>query len=155
MAGELRLRSVADLVMCSPWWMFSMLTRRMKSGWDSWWSNVSSARRRIAAGGSRSSTSTALLGTADGAVSALEHGDEEPFLALEVVVDHPLGGARPRRDLVHARAREAVGRELAGGHVEDLAARSVRVADSTAPSGACSSRPSAGVSVFVAAAHRE
>ena len=31
--------------MCSAWWMFSMLTSRMKSGWDSWWSNVSSARR--------------------------------------------------------------------------------------------------------------
>ena len=71
----------------------------------------------------------ALLGTADGAVGAFEHGDEEPFLALEVVVDHPLGRARPRRDLVHARAGEAVGRELAGRHVEDLAARSVRVAD--------------------------
>jgi hypothetical protein len=71
----------------------------------------------------------ALFGTADGAVGALEHGDEEPLLALEVVVDHPLGGARPRRDLVHARAREAVRRELVGGHVEDLAARPVRVAD--------------------------
>ena len=34
-----------------------MLTSRMKSGFASWWSNVSSARRRIAAAGSRWSTS--------------------------------------------------------------------------------------------------
>ena len=43
-------------------------------------------------------------------VGALEDGHEEPFLALEVVVDHPLGRAGARGDLVHARAREAVGR---------------------------------------------
>jgi hypothetical protein len=35
------------LAMCSARWMFSMLTSRMKSGCDSWWSNVSSASRRM------------------------------------------------------------------------------------------------------------
>ena len=61
--------------MCSARWMFSMLTRRMKSGCASWWSKVSSASRRMAATGSRCSTSTRLLGAPDLGVRPLEHGD--------------------------------------------------------------------------------
>ena len=39
---------IGDRAMCSARWMFSMLTSRMKSGCDSWWSKVSSASWRIA-----------------------------------------------------------------------------------------------------------
>ena len=53
-----RMANRPDARMCSARWMFSMLTRRMNSGCASWWSKVSSASRRIAATGSRCSTST-------------------------------------------------------------------------------------------------
>ena len=90
-----------------------MLTRRMKSGCDSWWSNVSSASRRIAATGSRWSTSIVCSARADRRVGALEHRHEQLLLAAEVVVDHPLGGAGALGDLVDARAGVAVLGELA------------------------------------------
>jgi hypothetical protein len=54
--GLLRAGIAADLAMNSPWWMFSTATRLTKSGCDSWWSKVSSARVRTAETGSRWST---------------------------------------------------------------------------------------------------
>ena len=114
--------------MCSARWMFSMLTSRMKSGCDSWWSKVSSASRRIAATGSRWSTSIVCSAAADRGVGALEHGHEQLLLAAEVVVDHPLRGARLVGDLVHARAREALVGELARRHLEDLRPSALGVA---------------------------
>ena len=60
---------------CSAWWMFSMLTSRMKSGCASWWSKVSSATRRIAATGSRCRRRAAAR-PADLRVRALQHGDD-------------------------------------------------------------------------------
>ena len=68
------------------------------------------------------------LGVADLRVGALEHGDEQPGLLAEVVVEHPLRRARALRDLVHARPRVAVLGELARGDVEDLGPRAVSVA---------------------------
>ena len=53
-----------------------------------------------------------LLGGADVRVGALEHGHEQPLLAAEVVVDHPLRGAGALGDLVDARAGEPVLGEL-------------------------------------------
>ena len=52
-AGEFTLTMAADRLMCSAWWMFSIRTSLTKSGWASWWSKVISARRRMAATGSR------------------------------------------------------------------------------------------------------
>ena len=105
-----------------------MLTRRMKSGCDSWWSNVSSASRRIAATGSRWSTSIVCSAARMRRVGALQDGDEQLLLAAEVVVDHPLGRAGALGDLVDARAGVAVLGELARGDVEDLRARALGVA---------------------------
>ena len=63
-----------------------------------------------------------LLGLADASVGALQHCSEQLLLAAEVVVDHPLGGARLSGDLVNARASETLVGELLGGDVEDLGA---------------------------------
>ena len=91
--------------MCSASWMFSMLTRRMKSGCASWWSKVSSASRRMAATGSRCSTSSSCSACRITRVRALQNGREQLFLAAEVVVDHPLRGAGAGGDLVDPGAR--------------------------------------------------
>ena len=137
MAGELRLRSVADLrhVLAVVDVLDADQADEVRMGLvvvEGELGQAADGRGRI-----EIIDVDALLGTADGAVGALEDGDEEPFLALEVVVDHPLRRARPGRDLVHARAREAMGRELVRGHVEDLAACAVAVADRPPASGAC------------------
>ena len=125
-AGEPSSRRSGSSARCSARWMFSIATRRMKSGCASWWSNVSSAIRRIAATGSRWSTSIACSLRADGRVRVLEHLGVEPFLALEVVVEHPLGGAGALGDLVDAGAGVAVLGELLRRDREDLGCASVR-----------------------------
>ena len=50
----------------------------------------------------------------------LEHGDVEPALVAEVVIDHPGVGARALADSLDARTAETVGRKLADGGAEDL-----------------------------------
>ena len=69
-----------------------------------------------------------LLGGADRGVGALEHRHEQPLLAAEVVVEHPLGRAGPGGDLVDPRAGEPLVGELAGRDVEDLPPGAVGVA---------------------------
>jgi hypothetical protein len=44
----------------------------------------------------------------------------QPLLALEVVIDHPLRGARALGDGIDARPAQAVGRELLGRHGQDV-----------------------------------
>ena len=63
-----------------------------------------------------------LLEAPDQAVRRLEDGDVEPLLAAEVVIDHPLGGARLVGDLVDPRTGVALVGELAGRHGEDVGA---------------------------------
>ncbi len=67
------------------------------------------------------------LDLADAAVGVFEHLDEQAFLVAEIVIDHPLAGAGARRDVVDARATEALVRELIGCDVEDVAAGSLGV----------------------------
>ena len=57
----------------------------------------------------------------------LEHGDVEPALVTEVVIDHAGVGARALADSIDARAAVTVGRELADGGAEDLLSGSVCV----------------------------
>src|SRR5262245_13752500 len=57
----------------------------------------------------------------------LQHGDVEPALVAEVVIDHARVGARALADALDARAAVTVGRELADGGAEDLLPGSVRV----------------------------
>ena len=45
------------------------------------------------------------LGPAQILVDALQRGEIKPVLAAEIVIDHPLVGARPARDLVDPRRR--------------------------------------------------
>ena len=45
-------------------------------------------------------------------IDAFEHGEIEPVLAAEVVVDQVLAGADPAGDAIDPRAVEAVGSEL-------------------------------------------
>jgi len=58
MTGVPRSTMVVSSLTCSARCTFSMVTSRMKSGWASWWSNVTSAIRRTAVTGSRLSTLT-------------------------------------------------------------------------------------------------
>ena len=64
-----------------------------------------------------------VLDVANAAIRLLQHGDVEPFLAAEVVVDHPLARARARGDLVDAGARQTRARELLGRDRDDVALR--------------------------------
>src|SRR5580692_6179627 len=57
----------------------------------------------------------------------LEHGDVEPALVPEVMIDHARVGARALTDSIDARATVTVGRELADGGAEDLLSGSVCV----------------------------
>ncbi|GAA1279153.1 hypothetical protein GCM10009579_43340 [Streptomyces javensis] len=61
-----------------------------------------------------------LFGLADAGVGALQDLDVELFLAAEVVVDHPLGGAGEGGYLVDAGPGVAALGEFAGGDVQDL-----------------------------------
>src|SRR3546814_20973122 len=56
-------------------------------------------------------------------VGVLEGAQIEPLLVAEIVIDHALAGARARGDLVDARARQPVERELLGGALQDSASR--------------------------------
>src|SRR5436305_214756 len=73
------------------------------------------------------------LDVADTAVSLFEHGDVEAFLAAEVVIDHPLAGARAGGDLVDARATQPLGGELLGRDSDDVSARLLGVVDPHRP----------------------
>ena len=105
-----------------------MLTSRMKSGCDSWWSNVSAASSSDGVHRVEMLDVELLLQRADAGVRTLQDGDVEAFLAAEVVVDHPLGGARLGGDLVHPATGVAAIGELAGGDLEDLRPGAVGVA---------------------------
>ena len=61
-----------------------------------------------------------LLGGADFGIRLLEHGEVEPLFAAEVVVDHALGGARARGNLVDARAGVPAIGEFAARNGEDV-----------------------------------
>jgi hypothetical protein len=69
------------------------------------------------------------LDIANSAISLFENRDVESFLAAEVVIDHPLAGARARGDFVDARAAQALVRELLGRDGDDVAARLLGVVD--------------------------
>ena len=64
---------------------------------------------------------------ADLRVGLLQHRAVQPFLALEVVVDHPLRGARALGDRVDARPAQAMGRELLGRHGQDVGLRALGI----------------------------
>ena len=68
------------------------------------------------------------LRLADAAVRLLEHGEVQLFLAAEVVVDHPFGGAGPVGDFIHPRSGIALGRKHLGGYRQDFGAGTLRVA---------------------------
>ena len=53
-------------------------------------------------------------------ISLFEHRQVQAVLAAEVVIDHPLAGARGRCNGVDARAGEAFVGELVRGHSQDL-----------------------------------
>ena len=53
-------------------------------------------------------------------VGLLENGDVQPLLALEVVVNHALAGARRGGDGVYARAAQTLVGELGRRHLHDL-----------------------------------
>ena len=127
-AGWPGVRSVSSRAMNSPRWMFSMATSRMKSWWAMWWSKVISASRPDGVDRVDVVDLQALLGLADAAVGVLQHRQVELFLAAEVVVDHPLGGAGLLGDLVDAGARVALLGEHRGGHLDQLGARALGVA---------------------------
>ena len=59
------------------------------------------------------------FGLVEAAVHLFEHGDEQAFLAAEVVVDHPVVRLRRLRDLIDAPPRETVFGELAGRRPQD------------------------------------
>ena len=132
-AGAFSSARAADLAMNSPRWMFSMATRLMKSGCDSWWSKVSSASVRIAATGSRWSTSSSTFGVPGGRIRLFQRRDVELLLVGEVVVDHALGGAGLGGDFVDACSRVAVPGELAQRDFKNLPASPLRVALAVRP----------------------
>src|SRR5437660_580293 len=68
------------------------------------------------------------LGVPGRRVGTFQDRDVQLFLACEVVIDHPLRGARSGSDLVDPRSRVAVRGELGERHVQDLLTRSLRVA---------------------------
>ena len=74
----------------------------------------------------------------------LEHGDVEPALVAEVVIDHAGVGPRPLADPLDARAAVTVGRELADGGAEDLLPGPVRVPLSAVHRDDNTSQPPAG-----------
>jgi hypothetical protein len=61
-------------------------------------------------------------------VGGLEHGAEQAVLVVVVVVQHPLVGARQRRDAVDTRAAQSAARELGLGRGQDARARVLRIA---------------------------
>jgi len=69
----------------------------------------------------------ALL-AADAFVGALQNGQEEAFLAVEVVVDEPLVEPGALGDAVHARAAQAMLGKLGQRGIEDVLLRAVGVA---------------------------
>src|SRR5260370_336095 len=73
------------------------------------------------------------FGAADARVGLLEHGEVEPLLAAEIIVDHALAGARALGDGVDPRAAIAFPREFARGDFEDIALGALGVVDPSAP----------------------
>ncbi len=70
----------------------------------------------------------AALGVADMGIAVLERRQEQAVLVAEVVIQHALVRAGALGDAVHARAPQAVARELVQRRVEDALARAVGVA---------------------------
>ena len=62
-----------------------------------------------------------VLQRADAAIGFLQHGEVELLLAAEIIIDHPLRGAGPRRDRVDAGAGIALRGEFGHRHFEDVA----------------------------------
>src|SRR2546421_1726405 len=61
-------------------------------------------------------------------VTALENRPVQPFLAAEVVVNHPLDGVRALGNLIDAAAAEALLREFLGGNGENVRPGAVGIA---------------------------
>ncbi len=53
-------------------------------------------------------------------VTALQHFQDQLFLAAEILVERHLGGAGDRHDGIHARGVDAAGLEQFGRYTEDL-----------------------------------
>ena len=66
------------------------------------------------------------LGLVHLGVDALQHGDEQAFLAAEIVVDHAVHGLGRGRDLVHRGAVVAVAREHPHRRAQDRLPRGLR-----------------------------
>ena len=63
----------------------------------------------------------------DRLVRIFERAEIETFLVAEIVVDHPLAGARAGRNLVDTGARQPVQGELFGSDLDDILPRSLRI----------------------------
>ena len=69
-----------------------------------------------------------LLGLAQSFVASLQYAAEKRFLAVEIVVEHAIDGARAPADALHARATEPVRGKLPGGGLEYPALHALGVA---------------------------
>src|ERR1700730_6921514 len=77
------------------------------------------------------------FGAADARVGLLEHGEVEPLLAAEIIVDHALAGARALGDGVDPRAAIALLGEFPRCDIDDVALGAFRVVYPLALAGPC------------------